>query len=385
MFATIAQITVPSLTEIEALGLASQHDLANGHASQDLAPTQKRIIDRLPQFWSQAAQLKSSDAEAIYKDAFCKLAQTPSISTYQNFKICPTASSSIDTVATWLAEKNLRTALIEPTFDNLYLILKRRGVELTPLPESTLYSDEYKQAFAEMDAIFLVNPNNPTGRVLSKSQLTEIIEWCASTGKVIILDNTFRFFVPQTCDVYQLLLDSKVTFFSIEDTGKVWPTQEIKASLLFCSGNVFQEISIIYDEIFLCHSNFALLMLSEFLLDAHIRGLEQAVWKDVADRRRTFRQALDNTILAVHAESVDSTLSVEWVTIRSHFASDLDLVDHFKALNVVLLPGRQFFWSRKGALAHTTSARFALLKPESEFLTAIDVIHHELKQAGCGY
>ncbi len=371
-----------ALTQIEALGLASQHDMANGHASQELAPTQQRIIERLPQIWTQAASQKSRQAELMFKDAFSKLAETPSVASYEHFKICPTASSSIDTVATWLAENQLKTALIEPTFDNLYLILKRRGVELTPLPEEVLHSGEYKVLFADVDALFLVNPNNPTGRVLSRNQFAEIVEWCATNEKVLILDNTFRFFAAQTFDAYQILLDSQVTFLSIEDTGKVWPTQEIKASLLFTSPNIIEAIHIIYDEIFLCHSNFALGILSEFLLDAHARGLDQAVWHDVAVRRQQFRDALDDSILDIHAASVLSTISVEWVVIRNVFENDLTLVDHFKAHNLVLLPGRQFYWSKKGIFAQTNSARFALLKPQSEFLTAVDVINQELRRLG---
>jgi aspartate/methionine/tyrosine aminotransferase len=367
------------LTEIEALGLASQHDMANGHASHELAPTQKRIIDRLPELWRQGAHQKSRDAELRFKDAFRKLAESPSLTKYEHFKICPTASSSIDTVASWLAENKIKTALIEPTFDNLYLILKRRGVDLTPLPEESLHSGDFKVQFAHVDALFLVNPNNPTGRVLSRSQFTEIVSWCAEYGKILILDNTFRFFAPQTFDAYQILFDSQVTFLSIEDTGKVWPTQEIKASLIFCSSNVIKDISIIYDEIFLCHSNFALGILSEFLLDAHQRGLDEAVWKEVAWRRQLFRNAVEGTVLNVHADSVASTLSVEWISIQNHFKDDLALAEHFNSQNLVLLPGRQFYWSKRGEHAHTNSVRFALLKPKHEFLNAIDVLRSELK------
>lgn len=367
-----------ALTEIEALGLASQHDLANGHASQELATAQEQIIAKLPELWTRAASQKSKDAELMFNDAFRLLSRTPSLTDYEHFKICPTASNSIDVVATWLAEKQMKTALIEPTFDNLYLILKRRGVQLMALPENTLHTGEYKLAFANVDALFLVNPNNPTGKVLTCEQFTDIAQWCAVNNKVLILDNTFRFFVPQLFDAYQILLDSGVTFMSIEDTGKVWPTQEIKASLLFCSSNIIQEVHIIYDEIFLCHSNFALGILSEFLLDAHKRGLAEAVWQEVAARRQKFRNALNTTVLDIHPGSELSTISVEWVVIKDHFQNDLALADHFRSQNLVLLPGRQFYWSKKGEFAQTNSARFALLKPKAEFLSAIDVLGKEL-------
>jgi aspartate/methionine/tyrosine aminotransferase len=388
-----------ALTEIEALGLASQHDLANGHASQELALSQQRIIASLPELWANAAKQKSKDAELMFKTAFLKLANSPALIAHDHFKICPTASNSIDTVATWLAEKQLKTALIEPTFDNLYLILKRRNVELISLPEELLhietqkslldfspsnapskaqYKESYKALFAPVDAIFLVNPNNPTGKVLTETQFKAIVETCAEEGKVLVLDNTFRFFVPQVYDSYKILLESGVTFLSIEDTGKVWPTQEIKASLLFTSANIIKEIHIIYDEIFLCHSNFALGILSAFLADAFERGLDQAVWNGVSTRRKLFRNKLAGSALTIHAESINSMISVEWVMIKDHFKNDLDLIQHFQDKNLVLLPGRQFFWSKKGTAASTNFARFALLKPEAEFTSAINVLAKEL-------
>lgn len=383
----------PALTEIEALGLASQHDLANGHASQELAASQQRIIESLTEIWVNGTQTKSRQAELKFKSAFLNLAQTPSLTTYKHFKVCPTASNSIDTVATWLAEKKLKTALIEPTFDNLFLILKRRGVELTALSEEVLHdtvdlkvdaitggnSSNFSKMLNDVDAVFLVNPNNPTGKVLSEEQFTAIVQVCAQQKKVVVLDNTFRFFVAQVYDSYKILLESGVTFLSIEDTGKVWPTQEIKASLLITSANVSKEIDIIYDEIFLCHSNFALGLLGAFMTDAQQRGLSEAVWNGVAKRRKLFRKAIEGSILELNPESLHSTISVEWVQIKDHFDHDLALVEHFKSLNLVMLPGRQFYWSKRGTDAQTKFARFALLKPESEFQTAIEVLSQELR------
>ena len=391
---TSTQKVEQALTEIEALGLASQYDLANGHASHELAVSQQQIIARLPEIWTSASKQKSMDAEFIFKSAFLKLANSPALKEYSHFKICPTASSSIDTVATWLAEKQLKTALIEPTFDNLHLILKRRGVQLTAIAEAALHEESqdisnvpgntkgnFSELLKEMDAVFLVNPNNPTGKVLSQKQFTAIVEYCTVHNKVLILDNTFRFFVPQLYDMYEILLNSGVTFLSIEDTGKVWPTQEIKASLLFTSANIIKEINIIYDEIFLCHSNFALGILAEFLLDAHARGLENAVWKGVAQRRQMFRETLNKQnkhILSIAPGSEDSTISVEWVLIQNHFQSDTHLAEYFQQKNFVMLPGRQFFWNKKGQPGTTNFARFALLKPEDEFLSALDVLAKSL-------
>lgn len=369
-----------TLTEIEALGLASRFDLANGHASHELTLTQQRIIDRLPKIWEHGTRQKSRDAEMMFKHAFMKLSGTPSLAEYEYFKICPTASNSIDVAAAWLAAHKMKTALIEPTFDNLYLILKRRGVELTALAEDVLHSAGYEDVLNNVDAVFLVNPNNPTGKIISHALYAHFIHWCAKNNKMIILDNSFRFFIPQDVDVYQLLLDSGVRFISLEDTGKVWPTQEIKASLLFTSQDIFNEIDLIYDEIFLCHSNFSLGILTAFLEDASERGLEDAVWKEVAIRRKRLRTALDGEVLSVHASSLKSVISVEWVRINHYFNSDVHLAEHFREQHLILLPGRQFYWNHKGNFVKSDSVRFALMKLEHEFDVAIHYLQQELRR-----
>lgn len=361
-----------TLTEIEAWGLKSKHDLANGHASHELTLSQQCIISQLPELWESGRKQTSHDAEEMFKWAFQQLANTPSLKYYAYFKICPTASNSIDMVAAWLAQNKLKTALLEPTFDNLYLILKRRGVMLKSLPEEELTD---KANFPKnIDAIFLINPNNPTGKVFSFEYLKNVIKWCAENKKILILDHSFRFFVPQLFDIYQALIDEKITFIGIEDTGKVWPTQEIKASLLCCSKDIFAELAIIYDEIFLCHSNFALQLLTEFLTNAHYLGLHETVWKEVACRRAQFRAVLDEEMLFIPSSSLTSRLSVEWVQVGKYFVNDVSLVSYLQASHLTVLPGRQFYWDRKKSFTGDHFVRCALLKPEQTFLNALDAI-----------
>lgn len=259
--------------------------MADGHAYHDLALSQTAIIEKLPTLWASAKSKKHRDAEEEFKNAFMTLAQSPSLMHYPHFRVCPTASNSIDTVATWLKEKNLSALLIEPTFDNLALILKRRGVAIDSILEDEIPLIAKNKLNKEFDALFLVNPNNPTGRQMSKSEFVEIVGWCKHHGKALLLDNTFRFFVSQDYDMYEILNDSKVTYISIEDTGKVWPTQDLKVSLLFFSYDIAAEMNVIYEEIYLCISNFQLEILGHFLADAHKRGLECAVWAEVANRR----------------------------------------------------------------------------------------------------
>lgn len=367
-----------TLTEIEVLGLNSECNMADGHAYHDLAPSQQSIVHNLPQLWQAARLKKHRDAEIEFKYHFLTLACSPSILRYPHFKICPTASNSIDTLATWLKEKNMKTLLIEPTFDNLALILKRRGVAIDSIQEDEIHLITKNLVEKDFDALFLVNPNNPTGRLLSQAEFVEIVDWCRCNGKVLLLDNTFRFFVSQDYDMYEILNSSKITYISIEDTGKVWPTQDLKVSLLFFSADIADEMNVIYEEIYLCVSNFQLEILGHFLKDAHQRGLDQAVWAEVATRRKQFRQIIQGSPLKIHDVGINSKISVEWVQVTAAGWDDFSMLQHFKKSGLVVLPGRHFYWNKSKPEIGHNSLRFSLLKTKNQFEQSLGVLKTSL-------
>ncbi|MBL7542869.1 MAG: aminotransferase class I/II-fold pyridoxal phosphate-dependent enzyme [Bdellovibrionaceae bacterium] len=371
--------TLATLTEIEVLGLNSECNMADGHAYHDLAPAQSLIIRDLPALWTQAQSKKHRDAEIEFKHHFLTLANSPSIAYYPHFRICPTASNSIDAVATWLKEKNMSTLLVEPTFDNLALILKRRGVAIDSIQEYDIPLIAKNLLNKNFGALFLVNPNNPTGRLISKSEFVEIVDWCKTHGKVLLLDNTFRFFVSQDYDMYEVLNHSKVTYISIEDTGKVWPTQDLKVSLLFFSADIADEMNLIYEEIYLCVSNFQLEILGQFLKDSCQRGLAQAVWAEVAERRERFRNIIAGSPLQIHEAALNSKISVEWVKVTVPGWDDFSMLQHFKESGLVVLPGRHFYWNANGPKISHNSLRFSLLKTKMQFEQSMNVLRKSLE------
>src|SRR3990167_2387172 len=369
-----------TLTEIEILGLNSKHNFADGHAYHELHNSQQDIIERLSQLWGASAATTVKEAEWRYQRAFWQLAEAPSLNDYPYFRICPTASSDLDIVAAWLAENKLSVTLLEPTFDNLYLLLKRRGISIASLGETLLHTDEIESALSAIntDTLFLVNPNNPTGRVLTVQQFQTIIDCCVKSKKTLLLDNTFRFFTAPEFDYYQLLIDSGVTFISIEDTGKVWPTQDMKASLVFYSKDIAKELVLIYEEIYLCVSNFSLAILTEFLIKTKKYGLQEIVWSEVKSRRSLFRQAITDTALHIDPVAMDSQLSVEWIKINAVFSNDYAAMEYFKSKNLILLPGRNFYWSDPLKIASSKNLRIALLKPRNNFLQSIHALRTSL-------
>jgi hypothetical protein len=225
LFGSQRELSQKTLTDFEVEALKAPLSLADGHAYQDLSGVYSDILRELPSIWSWGIDTPIPDAEAYFLAAFAKLAKASTLRRQRHFRICPTASNSIDIVAAFLAARNLSVALVEPTFDNLALLLRRRKVPVFPVPENAIYADlgneirliDFPNPSA-IGALFLVNPNNPTGRELSNNQLAQLVDLCVDRDWVLILDNSFRFNSRKSLDDYEVLDSSRIPYICIEES-----------------------------------------------------------------------------------------------------------------------------------------------------------------------
>lgn len=370
------------LTDIENLGLNSKFGLADGHAYQDLTLEQQNIINDLSSLWAQASTLLQKDIEVLFHDNFYRLAKQPSAVGSRNFRICTSASQSIDMVGALLFRKKLSVGLVHPTFDNLAQIMRRWDLHVTPLTEDQVFQIDPKEDSArlpEFDAIFIVNPNNPTGSFLTPQQARNIISWCKENNKLLIVDQTFRFFDPHPFDLIKLLKESGVSYISIEDTGKTFPTQDMKASIISYSSDMAAQVEVVYEEIFLAVSPFTLLVLNHFIVDALQRGIETVVLSQVRRHRRLLLASLKGTLLAP-ATKCDLDLSVQWLKITDSQFSDLNIVEYLSHSGLYILPGRHFFWAN--GKEGEQYVRVSLLKPHGKFALACQVLRKQILKLG---
>jgi threonine-phosphate decarboxylase len=84
-----------------------------------------------------------------------------------------------------------RVVVPAPTFCEYELASRKAGAEVTfvPMRNFDLEADEIIEKAKGVDAIFICNPNNPTGRLATR-QIRKIIEYVDSTTK-ILLDECF--------------------------------------------------------------------------------------------------------------------------------------------------------------------------------------------------
>lgn len=361
------------LTKIEVAGLSSQFNLADGHSYINSEKYFKGVLRNLGQIWKTAEHTPIPTMEWKFKETFAEIYDLAGLRNQTNFSICPTASNSIDIVGAWARARKYKVGLIEPTFDNLAQLLKRREVELFSIHEDIFKKIDFLEKIVtenNLDALFLVNPNNPTGTVLDSESFSKLVSLCSKRKLTLILDSSFRFCHKTKIDEYTLLQASDVSYVILEDTGKIWPTLDTKASLLSYSEDLAIEIRNIYEELYLSVSNFSLALIQSFIEETITLGGISFIHSILQQRNDFIRTQLGHSICKIESHDETALMSVAWLNISETMFSDLQLTDYLASRGISVLPGRYFFWNSHNKNGHNY-IRVALLKPDQDFADSL--------------
>lgn len=355
------------LTTLQRRALKSVYDLSTGHAKQFQNDIQKEILKQSPELFVQAEMLTQAQIQEKFAEAFFDLAGQKSYKSLKAPLYHFSCSTSIEAVANYLRIKNKQVGLIHPTFDNIGDILKRHNISLFPIEEEFLFDIEKLDGIVppSIDTLFLVCPNNPTGLELTRDQFTSIVAYCKKKNLLLVIDYSFRFFSDfRKWDQYDLLQKSGIEFIAIEDTGKTWPTMELKIGILSAPEPIYTDLEIITDDILLNVSPFIFLLISKYI---KVENRERLSIEDTVNTNRTIlRETLKKTPLEVVNDN--SKVSVEWVKLPDGWQSS-HLSWWMEERGIHILPGSPFFWNDfpRGE----QYIRFALARPPSLFQKAL--------------
>ncbi|MFF3671283.1 enduracididine biosynthesis enzyme MppP [Microtetraspora malaysiensis] len=333
-----------NLTEFEYLALRSPLNVADGHARQALTSSQARIIDDLPNMFAKTAARPPEEVELEACRAYLGLlGQHSHPDGAGRVLACYSSSVAMEIFARSLAKSGGSVALIHPTFDNIPDILRGVGLQLIPLEEERLHEGDLdRDLLNSVRCIFVTTPNNPTGRVLSEERLRALAAQCAEHDVVLALDTSFRGFDPRGhYDHYRVLENSGCRWVVIEDTGKLWPTLELKIGWLVRSDNLGLPVAKIYSDILLGASPLVLALVQRFAEDAADGGLAD-LHHFIARNRALVRQGLSG-LPDVTFPDTDSLSSVERVHLGSRSA--LEVWSALCGHHVYVLPCQKFHWA----------------------------------------
>lgn len=348
------------ITQHEIRAMQSEYNLADAHTRQSQSPTQREIIKRLPELWYEAEQYTQRELEERFIEAFFRsqrqvtALQTPTMLVYAS-------SIAIVMIANYLALKRIKLSLLEPCFDNIYDILKNMYIVLDqPLLEGWLHDPdriyENLSCNVDADAIFIIEPNNPTGFTLEgttqiiskrKNSYRELIRYAKDHKKLLIFDFCFSSFLledaePASFDVYKELEESGVSYMIVEDTGKTWPLQDTKVAMLKTSKDLHEDLFDIHTSYLLNVSPFILNLVTQYVLDSEKDNFS-SVFTLLKRNREIARDILNESLLELQ-DSI-ANVSVAWFRIRNSVISATELQKKVEQAGVYILPGTYFFWS----------------------------------------
>jgi aspartate/methionine/tyrosine aminotransferase len=336
-----------NLTGYEIDTLPKSYNLTDGHAFRRWFAGEEAVIDRAARLFKDHNRRRQVEIERDYVRDFSKLARQSWDEDAFGYLMCFTASMALEIVANYLRLNRLTLSLIEPCFDNLADMFHRHEISLRPVPDSLLEApgDAFEHALSEIDsdAICLVTPNNPTGMTLAEGNLRRLLHFCKERGKLLILDNCFRAYLPRqlVCDQYRLVLEAGVDAVLVEDTGKTWPTSEIKAPFFAIARGrgLFDRIYHIYTDFLLHVSPVGIKLLHEF-----VRLSQQDDMASIHEVVRLNRKALYDNLEGTFLTPCEATFaSVAWLRI-DHALNGLELKQVLDEHGVFVLPGNHFFW-----------------------------------------
>ncbi|SAI73095.1 threonine-phosphate decarboxylase [Bordetella ansorpii] len=376
------------ITQHEIAALRTQFNLADAHTHQAQSPTQQCIVERLPSIWEAAVQHTQQQSEQAFIRAFYHLhGQDRALEREGQIYLVYAASIGMHITATYLQQQGMRVGLIEPCFDNLHDLMRHMQIPMVPLGEE-LFADSgaiyqgLQQKADQFDAVFLVDPNNPTGTSLvapSDTPFREVVRFCVDHDKLLVLDFCFAAFIlasgHKRPDVYAILEDSGVRYIAMEDTGKTWPLQDAKCATISTSlGQVNDQLYPIVTSVLLNVSPFILRLVTEYVRDSGMDGFASV--RTLLDENRHTAQQLHGGLLNYLPPAIKT--SVAWFEINDPDVSADALQAHLLDYNVYVLSGKYFYWSNPER--GQRYIRLALARNQPMFAAAIATMGQALEE-----
>jgi enduracididine biosynthesis enzyme MppP len=339
----ISSSRIPNLTELELTAIESGINVADGHARHDLTVTQQKIIAQLPDLFLQATETSAATLDSEAKQAFLAAIGQHTAITQAEVLSCYSSSVAMEIFGRALLSAGVTTvAMIHPTFDNIPDILRGLGMTLIPLAEEALL-DGSAEIPPGVEALFITTPNNPTGSVLPRKQLEHWARVCSENGLILALDTSFRGFDARAqYDHFEVLVQSGCRYVVIEDTGKLWPTLDLKVGFLVFTPGEPLPLHRIHTDILLGVSPLILLLVKHFAEDAHDGGFDE-LHRFVQTNRALLRETLAG-VPGLSFPDRHSRVSVERIALPESTTAGA-VWQALRRQNVHVLPCRQFHWA----------------------------------------
>lgn len=110
--------------------------------------------------------------------------------------------------------KGKRVLLIHPTFSEYKMTLEAAGalieeIKMTEIQNYELPLEQIKQAMQNAACLYLCNPNNPTGAIINRAILEDIIDHGKTVGCEVLVDEAFMDWTDESNSVIDITKEMK--------------------------------------------------------------------------------------------------------------------------------------------------------------------------------
>ena len=171
-----------------------------------------------------------------------------------------------------------------------------------------------------------------------------IAEEAARRRILLCLDTSFRGFDTRAQhDSYEILEAVGGDYIVIEDTGKLWPTGELKAGFIATSRSLDDEVKRALSDVLLTVSPVILRLIEELAADAAAGGFK--ILHDLIARNREQIKATVRRLDIASADDQDARVSVSMVRFHSP-AQAHGVYSELQRTGIHVLPCQQFYWAQ---------------------------------------
>lgn len=131
-----------------------------------------------------------------------------------------------------------RALVMAPSFSEYEEALDSCGCEVLRYllkKEDAFCPDEgfIRQIQSSIDMVFVCNPNNPTGGLVSISYIEEVCRMCEKVGAILVVDESFLEFVPQAVSS-RTLLRQYDNIVILQSFTKIYAMPGLRLGCVFC-------------------------------------------------------------------------------------------------------------------------------------------------------
>lgn len=138
-----------------------------------------------------------------------------------------------------------KALIIDPTFSEYERACRAFGIDVTHLRLDQDFQfpfEEMAQALSDVDVVFLCRPNNPTGTLLSITDVEYLLKIGMATGTAVVVDEAFVHFLLMEDSSVKRLLDFYSNLIILRSLTKIYAIPGLRAGYVIASENLIAKL-----------------------------------------------------------------------------------------------------------------------------------------------